>query len=214
MTKELSVDEQALQRKTRRRLLGAAALTLIAIVALPMLLDNEPKPAGQNISLDIPSAEKISEFSPPVPAENVAPAPAPETPAAAPTATPNNNVIESAPNSPPRTTQSPEQSPTRPKLSENKPITKSPVVVIPPINSRAARADTKHYLLHIGNYSNPAKAAQVAEKLKQNNLNVTIEKSNNKTRIHVGPFTDREQADKARQLLQKQGTRSTLITTK
>ena len=212
MTKELSVDEQALKRKTRHRLLGAAALTLIAIVALPMLLDNEPKPAGQNISLDIPSAEKISEFSPPVPAENVAPAP--ETPAAEPTATHNNNVEESAPNSPRHNTQSAEQSPIRPKPSENKPNTKSPVVVIPPINSRAVRADSKHYLLHIGNYSNPTKAVQVAEKLKQNNLNVTIEKSNNKTRIHVGPFADREQADKARQLLQKQGTRSTLITTK
>lgn len=211
MTKELSVDEQALQRKTRRRLLGAAALTLVAIVALPMLLDNEPKPAGQNISLDIPSAEKITEFSPPAPAEIIAPAP--ETPATT-TDTPNHNEVESIPNSPRHATQSTELSPNKPKPSESKSTSKSPVVVIPPIKSRAARADTKHYLLHIGNYSNPEKAAQVAEKLRQNNLNVTIEKSNNKTRIHVGPFTDREQADKARQLLQKQGTRSTLINTK
>lgn len=204
MTKELSVDEQALKRKTRRRLLGAGALTLIAVVALPMLLDNEPKQAGPNISLDIPAAEKISEFSPPVPATEPE-TPAPEAPAATKT-TPDN----SATTAPPRTNQVTASAPSKPRSVASKP----PVIVIPPINSRAAHIDTRRYLLHIGNYSNPAKATQVAEKLKQNNLNVTLEKSNNKTRIHVGPFTDREQADKARQLLQKQGTRSTLITTK
>lgn len=208
MTKELSVDEQALKRKTRRRLLGAGALTLIAVVALPMLLDNEPKPAGQNISLDIPAAEKISEFSPPVPATEPE-TPAPEAPAATKT-TPDN----SAATAPLRTNQATASVPNKAKSADNKSASKPPVIVIPPINSRAAHIDTRRYLLHIGNYSNPAKATQVAEKLKQNNLNVTLEKSNNKTRIHVGPFTDREQADKARQLLQKQGTRSTLITTK
>lgn len=204
MTKELSVDEQALKRKTRRRLLGAGALTLIAVVALPMLLDNEPKQAGPNISLDIPAAEKISEFSPPVPATEPE-IPAPEAPAAA-----NKTPDNSAATAPPRTNQASASAPSKPRSAASKP----PVIVIPPINSRATHTDTKRYLLHIGNYSNPAKAAQVAEKLKQNNLNVALEKSNNKTRIHVGPFTDREQADKARQLLQKQGTRSTLITTK
>ncbi len=205
MTKELSVDEQALKRKTRRRLLGAAALTLIAIVALPMLLDNEPKQVGQNISLDIPSPEKISEFTPPTPSAETL-APAPETPAAV----PDRNASD-APAALPRRSDT---APAKNKLLNNNATTTHPVIVIPPIKSRTERADNKRYLLHIGNYSNPAKAAQVAEKLKQNNLNVTIEKSNNKTRIHVGPFTDRGQADKARQLLQKQGTRSTLITTK
>jgi DedD protein len=204
MTKELSVDEQALKRKTRHRLLGAAALTLIAIVALPMLLDNEPKQTGQNISLDIPSPEKISEFTPPTPsAETIAPAP--ETPAAA----PDGNAGDTP--AAPRRSDTP---PAKNKLSSNNAATTHPVMVIPPVKSRTERADNKRYLLHIGNYSNPAKAAQVAEKLKQNNLNVSIEKSNNKTRIHVGPFTDREQADKARQLLQKQGTRSTLVIAK
>ncbi|MDD4963958.1 MAG: SPOR domain-containing protein [Gallionella sp.] len=204
MTKELSVDEQALKRKTRHRLLGAGALTLFIVVALPMFLDNEPKQAGANISLDIPSPEKISEFSPPTPStETIAPAPQ------APTATSDGNA-DVAPAVPRHSDAASAKS----KLSSNNGATTQPVIVIPPVKSRTERTDNKRYLLHIGNYSNPAKAAQVAEKLKQNNLNVTIEKSNNKTRIHVGPFTDREQADKARQLLQKQGTRSTLVISK
>ncbi len=80
-----------------------------------------------------------------------------------------------------------------------------PVLVIPPVNP------VKRYLIHVGNYSNPVKAAQVIDKLKQNNLKVSTEPSGNLTRIRVGPFTDREQADKARQLLQKQGTHTTLL---
>ncbi|MDD2774617.1 MAG: SPOR domain-containing protein [Gallionella sp.] len=207
MTKELSVDEQALKRKTRHRLLGAGALTLFIVVALPMFLDNEPKQAGTNISLDIPSPEKISEFTSPTPsAETIAPTP--ETPATSPA------IIDSNAGDTPVAPRRNDTAPAKNKLSSTNAESTHPVMVIPPVRSRTERTDNKRYLLHVGNYSNPAKAAQVAEKLKQNNLNVTIEKSNNKTRIHVGPFTDREQADKARQLLQKQGTRSTLVISK
>ena len=197
MSKELSVDEQALKRKTRRRLIGAAALTLLAVVLLPMLLDNEPKQSGQNISFDISSPETVSDFSPHVPPVETL-KPASETPAVPP-----------ADNPPTEPTLPIEPVPSKPKPSG----IAAPVMVIPPLSgaNRSKQTGNKHYLLHIGNYSNPAIAAQVVEKLKQNNLNVTVEKSNHKTRIHVGPFAEREQADKARLLLQKQGTRSTLM---
>lgn len=195
MTKELSVDEQVLKRKTRRRLIGAAALTLLAVVLLPMLLDNEPKQSGQNISFDIQSPETVSDFTPHVPpVETLKPAPETPTEAARPVDTP---PVEEAVSS-------------KPKPSVN------PVVVIPPVHSanRTKPTANKHYLLHIGNYSNPVRAAQVVEKLKQNNLNVTIEKSNHKTRIYVGPFAERDQVDKVRLLLQKQGTSASLMVVK
>jgi len=54
------------KKRARRRLVGAVALTLAAIVALPMLLDSEPKPLGADIAINIPSKDKAAAL--PVPA--------------------------------------------------------------------------------------------------------------------------------------------------
>ena len=51
-TPELAVDE--LKRKARRRLVGAVVLALAAAVLLPMLLEKEPKPLGEDVSVKIP----------------------------------------------------------------------------------------------------------------------------------------------------------------
>ncbi len=196
MSKELSVEEQNLKRKTRHRLIGAATLTLVMVVALPMVLDNEPKPIGQNISLEIPQPDKTEPVAPEVASEPAASASvevaAPATPAEAP---PAPTVAET----PPTILETP--------VPVARPAPK-PVVVIPPV---ATSASASRLFLHVGNYSNPAMASLVAEKLRANNLKVMSEKSGNLTRIRVGPFADRAQAEKARQLLLKQGTRSNLL---
>ncbi len=45
----------ALRIRARRRLIGAAALLLAVAVALPMVLDKEPRPVSDSIPIDIPS---------------------------------------------------------------------------------------------------------------------------------------------------------------
>ncbi|WP_312511227.1 SPOR domain-containing protein [Massilia sp.] len=57
------------KKRARRRLVGAVALTLAAIVALPMLLDSEPKPLATDIAINIPDKEKAAPL--PVPSEQV-----------------------------------------------------------------------------------------------------------------------------------------------
>src|SRR5438477_655736 len=47
-----AVDE--LKRRARRRLVGAIVLVLAAAVLLPLLLENEPKPLGEDVSIQIP----------------------------------------------------------------------------------------------------------------------------------------------------------------
>ncbi|HEV8257313.1 MAG TPA: SPOR domain-containing protein [Casimicrobiaceae bacterium] len=49
---DLAVDE--LKRRARRRLVGAIVLALAAAVLLPLLLENEPKPLGEDVSIQIP----------------------------------------------------------------------------------------------------------------------------------------------------------------
>lgn len=41
--------------RTRRRLIGAAALLLAAVIVLPMLLDPTPRPVSDSVAIDIPS---------------------------------------------------------------------------------------------------------------------------------------------------------------
>ena len=72
MAKQLTDDELNIRRKARRRLIGAIALTLAVVVILPMVLDSEPKPTGQDIELRIPAPDKAGEFVPGVAVSEVA----------------------------------------------------------------------------------------------------------------------------------------------
>ena len=46
------------KKRARRRLVGAVALVLAAVIGLPMILDSEPKPVADDIAIDIPSKNK------------------------------------------------------------------------------------------------------------------------------------------------------------
>jgi DedD protein len=46
------------KKRARRRLIGAVALVLAAVIGLPMILDSEPKPLGDDVKIQIPSKDK------------------------------------------------------------------------------------------------------------------------------------------------------------
>jgi DedD protein len=46
------------KKRARRRLVGAIALVLAAIIGLPMILDSEPKPVADDITIQIPSKDR------------------------------------------------------------------------------------------------------------------------------------------------------------
>jgi DedD protein len=50
------VDE--MKRKARRRLVGAIVLALAAAIILPMLLEKEPRPLGDDVSVKIPPVDE------------------------------------------------------------------------------------------------------------------------------------------------------------
>ena len=81
----------ALRRRGRRRLVGAIALVLLAVIVLPMVFDSEPRLGAPAVSVRIPSEEDAG-FSP-KPAPRIPSAPAapkaatvqePQKPASAP----------------------------------------------------------------------------------------------------------------------------------
>lgn len=78
-------DVEALKRRARRRLVGAVALVLAAVIVLPMVFDQQPAPPASRVSVRVPG-EGEAPFTPkpPPPAPEVAkpaaaaPAPKPE----------------------------------------------------------------------------------------------------------------------------------------
>ena len=58
-------DVNTLKRRGRRRLVGAIALVLAAVIVLPMVFDSEPKGSAPQVSVRIP-AEDDTGFTPKV----------------------------------------------------------------------------------------------------------------------------------------------------
>lgn len=63
MARPISDEELQLKKRARRRLVGAIVLVSAVAVILPMVLDSEPKPANQNVDIQIPPTD-AGEFKP------------------------------------------------------------------------------------------------------------------------------------------------------
>lgn len=51
------------KKRARRRLIGAVALALAAVIGLPMILDSDPKPLADDINIRIPSKDKAPDIN-------------------------------------------------------------------------------------------------------------------------------------------------------
>src|SRR5258708_24318703 len=61
---EKKQDVETLKRRGRRRLVGAVALVLAAVVVLPMVFDPEPKSTQTPVTVRIPAANEAPPFAP------------------------------------------------------------------------------------------------------------------------------------------------------
>ncbi len=104
-SEDVNVDD--LRRRARRRLVGAIVLALAAAVFVPMLLESEPKPLGEDVSVKIPPVDDAKFVNKlPDKSKDTAPRPAPvaKPEAKAPEAAPDEKAapkIEAA--APPKT---------------------------------------------------------------------------------------------------------------
>lgn len=83
------------KKRARRRLVGAVALVLAAVIGLPMILDSEPKPVADDIAIDIPSKDKHAKAGQ-VPASPATPPAAAAKPPAAAALDKDEEVIDPA----------------------------------------------------------------------------------------------------------------------
>ncbi|GAA4348847.1 hypothetical protein GCM10023165_35070 [Variovorax defluvii] len=76
---------EAMRRRARHRLLGAAVLVLVGVVGFPLLFDTQPRPVSVDIPIEIPDRNKTKPLTlpaQPAPTTSTAPAPAPAAPVA------------------------------------------------------------------------------------------------------------------------------------
>lgn len=201
MAKQLTDDELNLRRKARRRLVGAVALTLAVVVILPMVLDSEPKPGGQDIDLRIPAPDKVGEFVPGVAASEVAGI----SPFAA-SAVEAASAPLAAPAVKTETANQVAASGKQPVAAPN-PKKEAPDKVQPAANKtpESRKASSEGFVVQVGAYSNADAAKHEVDKLKKWGFKAHTERAGDKVRVRVGPYAEREKAEKTRQQLEKRG---------
>src|SRR5688500_8307891 len=191
-----SDDVNTLKRRGRRRLVGAIALVLAAVIVLPMVFDSEPRGTAPPVSVRIPSEDE-SGFTPKVtpkavPSKEVKPAEKAPAP------------VEKAPaeKAPAPVADKPEPKP-EPKIEVK--VTKGETAA-ERAKAEAALAGGEQFVVPAGAYADPA---GVVEKLKAAGIPYYTEplaiKGGTVTRVRAGPFPSRGAADKAQQQLKELG---------
>lgn len=207
-----------LKKRARRRLVGAIALALLAVIVLPMVMDREPRPVGPDIQIRIPSQDAgslaakvmLGKSSPlpapepkavaePVPESKPDPKPEPKAaepiaaPAAVAAAKPVEKPVTKAVDKPASAPKPAEKAPPAAKPAD-KPAVK--VAAMP-----AADANGQ-WVVQLGAYKEAANVKLLLSKLKGVNVPAYTEKYDSpqgtRTRVRAGPFTTQEAAEKAR----------------
>lgn len=123
MARGTSDEEIKLRKRARRRLIGAIALTTLVVVALPMILDDEPRPVGDDIEVQIPSPDAGPYAPKPLASGAPGPSGVPARPDAVSTA-PAAGAASASPGSQSR--QSPPSPPTQSTPAQSAPAQSTP----------------------------------------------------------------------------------------
>ncbi len=206
MAKQLTDDEASLKRKARRRLIGAVALTTAIVVLLPMLLDSEPKPVGQDIELRIPDKDKVGEFVPRIGLPSAS-APAATLPASTPVSAPVIADTAIAVSQVVAAPKAPESKPVSAPKKPNEPVKPKAIAPEPkPKPVEQAQAEPQQsFVVQIGAFTNAETAHKWKENLSRQGIKTYTEKVGDKTRVRAGPYATREAADKVLHKLEAQG---------
>ncbi|MGA0569666.1 SPOR domain-containing protein [Variovorax sp. VNK109] len=216
---------EALRRRARHRLIGAAILVLLGVVGFPLLFDTQPRPVAVDIPIEIPDKAKakplaMPEAAPAAPAATAsggpvaepvapqaaapapAPAPAPAVTAAPPVAATPAPAPAAAPA--PKAVAKAETKTAEPRKSDDGARAqallegKAPAKAAP---GTEKAAEGSRFIVQVGAFSDNAKAREAQRKLERaglkNYVHVVDKDGQKITRVRAGPFATRAEADKA-----------------
>ena len=227
---------EAMRKRAKYRLIGAAVLVLVGVIGFPMLFDKQPRPIALNTPISIPDKNKVQPLSVPVPAAMQAgsvteSAPAP---AASPVTAPAEIIEEKA-------DQTPIQK--APVAAESivtevaQPVEKAPekvaekAAVRPPVKSDDAakaqalldgttpakkpEAGEGRFVVQVGAFADAVRAREVRLKVERAGLktytHVAQTKDGERIRVRVGPLGTKAEADKVADKIKKIGLPAAIL---
>jgi len=202
----MAKDDERPQFNPRHRIAGAIILVSLAVIFIPMLLDESTPPAENQALTQIPSRDSIAADTKVV-VTPISPAGEPASAALA--------VVDNPPEKPttekpaPITTTETAKPNTKPAtvLAEKKPeavASAKPVAAKP---SDVAEKISRGWMVQVGTFANTDNADRLRDKLKGvgfavNSETVTVQGSK-AVRLRIGPYRDKTAATKAQTQLQK-----------
>ncbi|ODV12948.1 MAG: hypothetical protein ABT22_05045 [Thiobacillus sp. SCN 64-317] len=201
--------ENDLKRLARRRLIGAVALTLLAVILLPLLLENEPPPTSA-LSVHMAAAPAPAPGQTAAPVAAVAPpalsAPAPEPARPAARVEPESVKPEPAEVQPvkpePAAAQPAKPQPAKPQPAKPQP---APHLVATPAPHDKPAVAGETFVVQLAALSDGAKARELKARAALAGLPAYTDTVGNLTRVRVGPFPTREAATTAAVRLAENG---------
>jgi len=198
----LADDANLLKRRARRRLVGAIALVVLIVVVLPVILDQQPRPVPQALTVQIPAQDGGPFKTRVLPPLQSSPA------------TPQNSEA----------TQAAKEASNRGTQCEPGPASRSRVrkkasartVDKELANTRVGGARRAQLLMNdegfvvpLGAFTNPDNAKQVQDRAASAGIKSYTEsvkgQQGEQTRVRAGPFASRDAAEKARDRLKSLG---------
>lgn len=209
-----------LKKRARRRLVGAAALAMLAAIVLPMVMDQSPKQPVQDIQIRIP-AQDTGAFTSRILPVKPGSTPTPLPPAAAPAKPEAKPEQKAAPKAEqkveqkaisaktevsPASTANKSVEPQSAAMAEAKPAAKKPEEAKP----AALAGNGEQWVVQLGAYKDQANVRNLTAKLKQQGYNFYTEALSSpdgsaRTRVRAGPFRTKEAAEAARERIKRIG---------
>ncbi len=221
MAKPVSEEELQLQKRARRRLIGAIVLVAAIAAVLPMVLDSEPKATSQEVNIQIPSPDAKGGFTAkgvPAPGAKIAAkadaksdikgdvkgdvtepavAPAAEAKAAAPAA----DTKPAAEKPPAKAAEKASDK------SAEKAVAKAPEKA--PEKAAPLKPGPGTFFIQVTALADTEKVKQVQQQIAEAGLRsyteVVAAGAGKVTRVRAGPFATREEAEQARAKLATAG---------
>ena len=231
---------EVLRRRARHRLFGSVVLVFIAVVAFPLLFDSQPRPVAVDTPIVIPDRNSTAPLSAgtPVPvsqapAKPLLPAASVPVPSSAVSAQasldPKEEVVHpSAPVSAapavatPEAASKPAATPAPPKTdakaeakTETKPANDGQKAKAL-LEGKSPAADQPRMIIQVGAFADADKVREVRRKLENAGLKTYTQVVDGKdgkhtTRVRVGPFESRAEADKAAARIRKLDLQANVI---
>ncbi|WP_248281522.1 SPOR domain-containing protein [Aromatoleum petrolei] len=209
-------------------------MALLAAIILPMVMDQEPNAPTQDIQVTIPDREADNALSRPIasrparePEPPIAPPPDEQPPMPAPTEAQRQEAAAITPPLPrPAPTPEGAQKGGSSALIAVEPQKPAPSPAAKNAISDSARAQAildgkpavasapaagNSFVVQIGAFGDGAKAASIAADLKRRGFAAYTEKVGAMTRVRIGPFGGRDDADKAAQRVRASGLSGSVV---